>query len=158
MNMMKGIVAAAFVVLSVSAASAEEKGAAPAKPSNAQLTPAADMKWMDVPNMAGIKMAVAQGDPMKGASHFFVKFAPGTTAPLHHHTADHYVTVISGTLTLGVDGKETKLGAGSFFAFLKKAKHTTACDAGAECLLSIDSRGKWDVVPAEAPKAEKPAK
>ena len=76
-------------------------------------------------------------------------------APLHHHTADHYVTVVSGTLILIVDGKENKLPAGSYFSFTGKAKHETKCDAGAECVLFVDARGKWDVVPEEAPK--KPA-
>lgn len=38
------------------------------------------------------------------------------------------------------------LPAGSFFAFSGKAKHTTRCVAGTDCVLSMDVRGKWDVV------------
>ncbi len=126
------------------------------KPSTAVLTPAADVKWADVPGFQGLKMAVAEGDPSKGSSHFFLKFDPGFKAPLHHHTANHYVNVISGTLVLGVDGKDTSLPAGSYFSFTKKQKHTTACEAGAACVLFIDARGKWDVVPEkEKPAAEK---
>jgi hypothetical protein len=37
----------------------------------------------------------------------------------------------------------------------------TTCDAAAECLLEIDVRGKWDVVPekkADEKPAAKPAK
>lgn len=136
------------------------QGNAQAKPSSL-LTPSADLKWADVPGFAGVQMAVAEGDPSKGASHFFMKFAGGFAAPLHHHTVDHFVTVLAGTMTLVVDGKETKLGPGSYFTFKGKQPHETRCDAGAECELSIDARGKWDVVPekAAAPaKAEKPAK
>ena len=70
----------------------------------------------------------------------------GFTAPVHHHTANHFVTVVAGTLVLTVDGSEQKLPPGSFFAFTKKAKHATACAAGADCVLSVDSRGKWDVL------------
>src|SRR5678815_5459269 len=71
----------------------------------ASLVPAADLKWADVPGFKGVKLATADGDPSKGASHFYLKFVGGFTAPLHHHSADHFVTVVSGTLVLGVDGK-----------------------------------------------------
>jgi quercetin dioxygenase-like cupin family protein len=113
----------------------------------AVFAPAGDLKWQDVPGQQGVKLAAVQGDPGKGASHFFAKFAPGFSAPLHHHTANHYVTVVSGTLVLKVDGKEHKLPAGSYFEFSGKKPHETRCEAGADCVLSIDARGKWDVVP-----------
>jgi quercetin dioxygenase-like cupin family protein len=135
-----------LVVLAGSSWSNAARAEAPEKATKgALLVPAADLKWNDVPDMAGVQMAVADGDPGKGASHFFIKFVAGFSAPLHHHTANHYVTVVSGTLLLNVDGKEQKLPAGSFFAFSNKAKHTTSCAAGAACVLSVDSRGKWDV-------------
>jgi quercetin dioxygenase-like cupin family protein len=99
-------------------------------------------------------MAMLDGDPNKGAAHFMVKFAPGTTVPAHHHTPDHYVVVLSGTMMLTSEGKEQKLPAGSYFWMTGKGVHTTSCAAGAECVLMIDTRGKWDVVPekAAAPK------
>lgn len=130
----------------------------------ATLEPTADMKWVDVPNMTGIKLAVADGDPNKGASHFFIKFDKGFTAPEHHHSADHTGVVVAGTLVLTVDGKETKLAPGSFFGFTGKKVHSTKCDPAADCILAMDVRGKWDVVPEAAPKADtkpdakKPAK
>lgn len=123
------------------------------KKSAAVLTASADLKWNDVPNFPGVKMAVAEGDPSKGASHFFIKFDAGFKAPVHHHTANHFVNVVSGTVTLTVDGTETRLGPGSFFSFSKKQKHGTSCDAASECVLFIDARGKWDVIPEK----EKPA-
>jgi quercetin dioxygenase-like cupin family protein len=118
-----------------------------AKGGNAVLVPAADMKWSDVPDFPGLKMAAFQGDPSKGASHFMIKLPGGFVAPLHHHSSDHYVTVVSGTVVFTVDGKDTKLPAGSYFSYTGKKQHVTKCEAGADCLLSIDSRGKWDVVP-----------
>ncbi len=128
---------------------------AQAKGSGASVvTTAADLKWNDVPDFPGLKMAVASGDPAKGAGHFFIKFAPGFAAPLHHHNADHFVTVLGGTLVLNIDGKDAKLPAGSYFSFSGKKPHTTRCDAGAECILFIDARGKWDVIPEAAPKAD----
>ena len=119
---------------------------------NAVLAPAGDLKWQDVPDAKGVQIATipGQGDPGKGASHFFLKFAPGFSAPVHHHTSNHYVTVVSGTLVLTVDGKDHKLPPGSYVAFTGKKPHATKCDAGADCVLAMDVRGKWDVV---APKA-----
>lgn len=127
-----------------------------AKP-GATLAPAADLKWVDVPGFAGVHMATPEGDPSKGASHFFLKFDKGFAAPEHHHSADHYGTVVAGTLILTVDGKESKLPAGSYFSFTGKKVHTTKCDAAADCILEIDARGKWDVVPEKKPDDKKPA-
>ena len=118
------------------------------------VTAAADLKWNDVPNFPGVKMAVTSGDPAKGAAHFFMKFAPGFAAPMHHHNSDHFVTVVAGTLILNIDGKDAKLPAGSYFSFSGKKHHATRCDTGAECVLFLDARGKWDVIPEAAPKAE----
>lgn len=115
---------------------------------------AADLKWNDVPDFPGLKMAVVSGDPAKGASHFFMKFPGGFAAPLHHHSADHFVTVVAGTMVMNIDDKDVKLPAGSYFSFSGKKHHMTKCDAGADCILFIDARGKWDVVPEGAPKAE----
>ena len=153
--MKKTIAVGASAALLLLAVPAGAKDAAPKGTAKAVLTPAADLKWAEVPGMAGVQMAVAQGDPSKGPSHFFIKFVPGFSAPLHHHTANHYVTVLAGTVVLKVDGADTKLPAGSYFSFTGMKPHTTSCDAGAECLLSIDARGKWDVVPAAKGEAKK---
>ena len=117
-------------------------------------TAAADLKWNDVPDFPGVKMAVVSGDPGKGAAHFFIKFAPGFAAPLHHHNSDHSVAVVAGTVVLNIDGKDVKLPVGSFFSFHGKKTHSTKCDAGADCVLFVDTRGKWDVIPEAAAKAE----
>ena len=101
-------------------------------------------------------MAVVEGDPTKGPSHFLMKFPAGFAAPMHHHTPDHYVTVISGTMVLTSNGKEEKLPAGSFFSFVGKSTHTTACAAGAPCVIMVDARGKWDVVMKDGKFAEAP--
>jgi len=122
---------------------------------DALLMPAATLKWADVPGFKGVKLATADGDPAKGASHFYLKFVAGFTAPLHHHSADHSGTVVSGTLVLGVDGKTSKLPPGSFFSFSHAKPHTTACLAGADCVLAMDARDKWDVVPEAADKPTK---
>jgi hypothetical protein len=117
--------------------------------------PVSELRFAAVPGFSGIELAPAEGDPAKGPSHFFLRFAPGFKAPLHHHTANHSGTVVAGTLVLTVAGQEKRLPAGSFFALNDKASHTTSCEAGAACVLSMDVRGKWDVVPEKEKQAEK---
>ena len=143
---MKNMLTALTVVVAGLSWSSPPRAQAADKAKGALLVPAADLKWGDVPGMTGVQIAPIDGDPSKGPSHFLIKFTPGFAAPLHHHSANHFVTVVAGTLVLSVDGKEQKLPAGSVFAFSNKTKHTTTCATGAECVLSVDSRGKWDVV------------
>jgi quercetin dioxygenase-like cupin family protein len=68
--------------------------------------------------------------------------------PAHHHTSNHFVTVVAGTLVLTVDGKEQKLVPGSYFSFSGRKTHATRCEAGPDCVLAMDVRGRWDVMPA----------
>jgi len=75
------------------------------------------------------------------------KIPGGFASPPHHHSTDHYVTVVSGTMSFTVDGKETKLPAGSYFSYTGKKPHITKCEAGADCVLSVDARSKLDVTP-----------
>ncbi len=126
------------------------------KGGSAVLIPASDLKWGDVPGFPGVQMAVLQGNPAKGPHHSMLKLSGGFVAPLHHHTPDHYVTVLSGTVVFTVDGKDTRLPAGSYFSFVGKKQHITKCEAGADCVLAVDSRGKWDVLPeSQKPAAKK---
>ena len=125
------------------------------KGGDAALMPASSLKWSDVPGFPGVQMTALHGSPDKGAHHSMMKLPAGFSAPLHHHTSDHYVTVVTGTLVLTVDGKETKLPPGSYFSFTGKKRHSTKCESGADCVLSVDSRGKWDVLPEDGKPAAK---
>lgn len=136
---MKRFTTIAVLLLSVSAFAA--------KVPNAVFVDAKDIKWSEVPGFPGVQASTIEGNSEKGAHHAYMKFASGFAAPLHHHSADHFVTVVAGTLLLTVDGQEQRLPAGSYFSFKNKKAHATACAAGAECIISVDVRGKWDVVP-----------
>ena len=144
---------ATAIVLSLALSAAHATAADGKQGGNAVLIPASDVKWNDVAGFPGLKMAVLDGDPAKGPHHSMLRFTGGFAAPLHHHSSNHYGTVLAGTLVLTVDGKETKLPAGSYFSFKDKQKHLTKCEAGADCVLSMDVRGKWDVVPEKAKPA-----
>jgi quercetin dioxygenase-like cupin family protein len=103
-----------------------------------------------VPGFDGVKLAVGDGNPAKGPAHFFMKFAPGFSGPQHVHDANHYVVVLAGTMVLGAGGKAVRPPIGSCVSFTGKKAHSTNCDAGAECMLFVDARSKWDVVPVKA--------
>src|SRR5262245_4696730 len=113
---------------------------------NAVFMPAADLKWVGA-GVPGVATAVVKGDMGKGPSHFYLKYDAGFVAPVHHHSPDHYVTTIAGNLVLIVDGKEHRLAPGSYFAFTDKAKHAARCEGTQACVMFIDARGAWDVVP-----------
>jgi quercetin dioxygenase-like cupin family protein len=112
----------------------------------AVVVPTPDVKWTPgaIPQ---VSMAPVDGDPAKGPSHFFLKYAAGFQTPSHHHSADHYVVLVSGNLTVTADGKETKLTPGSYFAFTGKQPHVGKCEGSQDCVMFIDARGPWDVVP-----------
>lgn len=152
------VFAMSLVVTAIAPQAAAEdakKGSGAVKGGAAVLIASGDLKWSDVPGFPGVQMAVLDGIPDKGPHHSMLKFSGGFAAPLHHHSSDHSGTVVAGTLVLTVDGKENKLPAGSFFSFKGKKQHMTKCEAGADCVLSMDARGKWDVVPEKHNPAAK---
>lgn len=111
---------------------------------SAVVVPKADLKWKDMGN--GVKAAPVSGDMEKGASRFFLTYPVGLVTPKHHHDADHYVAVVSGTITLTVDGKAHKLGPGSYFALTNKAPHIAKVEGKEEAVFFIQADGPWNVV------------
>jgi mannose-6-phosphate isomerase-like protein (cupin superfamily) len=114
---------------------------------SAVVLPKGDLKWKDLGN--GLAAATVSGDMNKGASRFYLKYPVGLVTPKHHHDADHFATVVSGTVTLTVDGKEHRLGPGSYFALTKKALHTAKVEGNEEVVFFIQANGPWNVVMAK---------
>jgi quercetin dioxygenase-like cupin family protein len=110
------------------------------------VTAQAGLKWIDA-GIPGVQTAVVHGDMAKGPSHFYLKYAAGFVSPRHHHSPDHYVTTVSGTLVVVSGGQEHRLTPGSYFAFTDKAPHAARCEGNKDCVMFIDARGPWDVVP-----------
>ena len=162
---------AALVAVSAIAAAADEaakgakadSGAMKAKPAAHAMAkpvtwPADQLKWVDTPGAPGVKMAALWGDPAKGAHGAIHKFPAGFKAPLHTHSSDLHAVVISGTIIHGdAEGKETRLGPGSYMFNPHTDKHTTACDAASECQMFVHASGKFDIKPVEEKKMEKKA-
>jgi mannose-6-phosphate isomerase-like protein (cupin superfamily) len=111
---------------------------------SAVVVPKADLKWKDMGN--GIAAAAVSGNMDKGASRFFLKYPVGLVTPKHHHNADHYATVVSGTITLVVEGKEHKLEPGAYFALTKKASHIAKVEGNEDAVFFIQANGPWNVV------------
>lgn len=109
------------------------------------VVPKADLVWTKL-GTAGVAAAMVSGDMEKGASRFFLKYPVGLVTPLHHHTADHYVTVVSGTITLTVDGKDYKLGPGSYFELIDKKPHAAKVEGNEDAIFFIHAEKAWDVV------------
>jgi mannose-6-phosphate isomerase-like protein (cupin superfamily) len=130
----------AFTAVLCAAASLPALGAG-----QAAVTAKADLQWKEM-GTAGVAAAPVSGDMDKGPSRFFLKYPKGLVTPMHHHTADHYATVVSGSITLTVNGKEHKLGPGSYFALTGQASHSARVEGNEEAVFFIQADGPWDVV------------
>jgi uncharacterized protein DUF4437 len=134
------------------------KAESPASPADRLVVvPAADVKWTDLdPTGApGVKIADLWGDHTKGAFGAFLKLPAGFAVPLHTHTHDIKVVIVSGTYIQVPDGKpEFRIGPGSYF--LQPGgdyRHTTACDKASECVFYAESAGSFDLKVVDAGKA-----
>jgi quercetin dioxygenase-like cupin family protein len=147
------LVAGISVVAAAALYAAQAEKAAKAKPAPAKRavfrTPS-DMKWADIPNATGAQQSVAWGNAEKGPHGAFVKFPGGTEIPLHSHTASVRSAVISGTILHALEGQPPKeLGPGSYASIPGGVKHTTACKAGADCLIYSEWSAAFDLTPAQ---------
>ena len=65
-----------------------------------------NVKWVDLPALPGAKLAVLAGDPAKpGLSAYRVWFPANYQIPAHFHPVAENVTVISGTIYVGMGDK-----------------------------------------------------
>ncbi len=115
--------------------------------------PADKIKWVDVPNAGGVKRAVLWGNPDEGASGVLYKFPAGQSFPLHYHTSEMKIVVLSGTLLYTpAGGSENKLGPGSYLSYGPKDQHISGTVQDSECTFFVEQTGKFDMVPIEVPK------
>lgn len=109
-----------------------------------QVMTQAELKWKDMGN--GIMAAPVSGDMASGPARFFLKYPAGLVTPNHHHDADHYVTLVSGAVTLTVAGKEYRLGPGDYFALTAKEPHVAKVEGTEPAVFFIQADGPWNVV------------
>lgn len=142
------VVAGSFVAAIGSAAEALE---APV------VMPAAALEWVDLdPTGApGVQFAPVWGEIAQGPFGAFFKLPAGFAAPLHTHTSDKKLVIVSGTyLQAPRDEPEFRMGPGSYLLQPGGAyEHTTSCDESSDCLFYAESEGGFDLhLAAEPPE------
>ena len=161
-----GVSAVVLFFVAVAAGADEPKAAAKAKaPAAAKhqiVWPVGDLKWINMPGTPpDVKAAVLWGDPEKGPHGALHKFPAGFVAPLHTHSADLHIVIVSGTMISAPEGgPEKKYPAGSYYFIPSTYRHVTKCDTGSECVAFVEANGKFDIMVAgekkegakEAPK------
>ena len=105
------------------------------------------------PGAPGAKVAALWGNPATGGAFgALFKLPAGFAAPLHTHTHDMNVLIVSGTYVQAPEGKpEFRLGPGSYFLQPGGGyRHTTTCDKASDCVFLVESKGPFDLEPVAA--------
>ena len=119
-----------------------------------------ELQWKDAAGLPpGTQLSVVEG-PMNEAVPFTVriKFPAGAKVPAHWHPAIEHVTVVSGTLNMGVgdkfdESKAMRLPVGSISIMQPKTTHFAFFNE--ETILQVHGVGPWAinyVNPADDPR------
>ena len=144
-----GLTVGAFVV-----GTAVAKG--PAK--TLELSALKDANWTPLMKEGPLPaVAPIQGDGTKGAYEGYLKLAAGFESPPHSHTSDYWAVLVQGQMThWAADGgseKDSKaIGVGGVTHMPGKLVHVSKCYPGADCVMVVMQKGKFDFIPAAAPK------
>ncbi|MBA4189863.1 MAG: hypothetical protein C0467_17915 [Planctomycetaceae bacterium] len=138
------------LVLISAAPAADNKAPAGHKKDHEVVTPA-EMKWQDGPAslQKGAQYVILEGDPSKdGPFVIRIKLPDGFRVMPHTHPKDERVTVITGTLYLGMGAKfDEKVGmalpAGSYGRTDAGMKHFGWVKG--ETILQLHGTGPWAV-------------
>jgi quercetin dioxygenase-like cupin family protein len=148
----KSFLAVAVCLLAASAVLGQSAMGAAGTPT---IRPAADMKWAPIsPDNPQVMISDLWGDHTKGAYGALIKFPAGWETPLHTHTSDFRIVVISGTFIHTPQGKPaSSLTAGSYlFQPGGTYVHATACGKASECMIFTEGNGAFDLKPVEPKK------
>jgi quercetin dioxygenase-like cupin family protein len=119
------------------------------------------LKWNDLPALPGVKIAVIQGPLTEAVPIMFrLKFPANYKVPPHRHPGIEHITIISGTLNLGMGesfdkSKTDALMAGSVAIMPPGTAHFVWTSE--ETIGQVHSIGPWGVTyvnPAEDPRKQ----
>ena len=83
------------------------------------------------------------------------KVPAGIDNPLHSHSSENKMVIISGVLYAGPDAASAKdFGPGSVIVLPADWLHVSGCRPGSDCIFYQEGKGKFDYKPA----AEQPHK
>ena len=91
--------------------------------------------------------APTTGRGKTGGFGAIIQLPAGFAVPLHTHTFDYKVVIVSGTYIQVPQGKpEFRIGPGSYFMQPGgNYRHTTSCDKASPCVFFLESKGKFDL-------------
>lgn len=122
------------------------------------------MHWSAAPPAlpSGAQLAVLEGDPMKpGPFTMRLKMPDGYKIPPHHHARREHVTVVSGSIKVGMGDKFDESTMSTFapgsFAYLEPTVHHYAAADG-ETVVQLHGTGPWEIVyvdPRDDPRKQK---
>lgn len=123
-----------------------------------------EMKWSAGPNSLpkGSEVAVLEGDPAKAGSFTLrLKFPANYRIPPHWHPVTEHVTVLSGSLFMGMgdnfdEAKAKEMPAGSFGYMNPKVHHFAFTHDAAE--IQLHGNGPWRITyinPQDDPRGTK---
>jgi len=157
------VVAAVLAVFEAASYSQEKKESDAAH----KIVHFADLKW--TPIIKGCDLAAVSGDPNADAAPFVVRLrcADGAKIPAHWHPTDENVTVLKGTLLVGMgetfdESKMQTMNVRNFVSMPKEVRHFAQCKG--ETIVQIHGAGpfkvNWvnpsEVQPPDAPAAAAP--
>jgi quercetin dioxygenase-like cupin family protein len=99
--------------------------------------------------MPGVSKATLWGDPAKGSYAAITRFSKGFKTPMHHHSRNVKLVVISGTFVYDSGSGEQRLGPGSYLFETKGVKHTSGAGDDADCVFMEELDGPFDMIEAK---------
>lgn len=158
------IVVGLLAVVSLSFAQGTKKKGGGAHPKHIAVSPD-QIKWGPAPPglPAGAQLAVLSGDPSKAGQPFTMRarFPDGYKVPPHWHPTDENVSVVQGTLMVGMGNKfdetaGTELPAGSYALMPRNQRHFAW--ARGETIVDIYGTGPFGITyvnPSDDPRRKK---
>ena len=121
------------------------------KKREAVVWPAGDIKWSEMKGgPPGIMYADLWGHIDRGAYGSLIKLPAGLKNPLHTHSSDTKLVVVSGTFLYTPEGgTEQRLGPGSYLMVPGGVKHLSGVTEDGPCEVFQQGPGKFDFHPAE---------
>ena len=113
---------------------------------------AKDLKWVDVTDPAGAKLAALWGDPKSNDSGVLVRWKFNSKVRDLVRTQDVHFLVLAGTFTVEIGSDYKEFGPSGFVSIPKGVKHTIGCEASGECKFLMHHEGAVEVTKAAAAK------
>jgi hypothetical protein len=103
------------------------------------------LEWHPKPALPpGAKSSIAIGDPSKGHYDFYGNFPADYTVPLHWHTNDCTVIMISGSMTIKRDNAaDVTIEQGGLFTLPAKMKYVAYSSKG--CIFLVHGEQPFDI-------------